>query len=701
MPFSKWIPFLITIFLSHFVSAQQDLVSADFEKIIRGKDAFIIDEDLEINIHGKDRESTGYRFFTIRREVRVKIMNPNGVKRFSSIVLPEHFDPTYRPHASAVKKIGVYYSRFKILEFEAKIIRDKKEIKPKIKRNLLYKESFNIDYIYEYDQQVFEIRDLQVGDELIIEYDINIPYQENYSRFTSYRIFHHSDLPKKKYKLTITNHELLDIDYFVENGPQPLLKPDVDNLERRVWEMENLPGCLLEEGARPYLQLPYVSWVINHFQYFTHNSTAPINTPHHVITAQLRSKDLSDIIMAIEVGSTNKQFTPFNREYEKLLKEVPADYASFADYSVMKLLHTDIVENFKYNNSRDVYKKNDLRGERLGEFFEKEIIRDVSRYNIYYAMLVKSKTNFYSAFTVDKRFGVIGDSYFMPSFDSDYLLAAYLGEREFDLMLPKRHNVGWYYNEIPFYWEGTRAQLVDVSEYSRYQNDIKNNVRTVETQLTSPRDNSREIIHGAKVDLETGHVQHTGEIRLSGQFSTMNRMPYIKGPRDKTVNRHYNKTYWEIIPETDSAEILKSEVSPEYPFKASIEYKFTSNMVKKEGGEYIFDLSGHLAHIIPKLEPTEDRYLNYYSDFIGQDYHEIFYKFNEEVEMIDPTTLVKISNDFGEYWFQIVNVNGGILVNSRLIVRQDRVDVVDYENVTAIYDAVKDANSRKVRLTVN
>jgi len=698
MPFSVFLrshgTFIFFLSLSLLSFGQFQHSSFSIEKMLAGKSAYIIDENLEINIYGKDSERDDYRAFNVSRNFTVKVLSSNGLKIFQEMTLPEDFDPTYRPHASPVKNIGIYYSGYKVESYRVMVKRNgKKPFSPKVKKKINFIESFNLDYIYEYSQISYTIEGIEIGDEVTISYELIIPFEENYSRFASYRIFHHDTLPKLKYKFTLTHHELLDIELYQNNNAVAKRQVVEKKIVKRIWEYENLPGCIKETGSRPYTELPHITWVINHYKYYVHNSNIPRNVPHYAIIASLKSKDLPDILVAIDVGSKSKQYAPFNKTYEKIAKDFPDNYTA------IKAIHTEITENFIYKKDKEYYLQNDLRGKRFGEFFENGILRDVNRYETYFAIFVKARAQFYSAHIIDKRFGEVSDEYFHSNFDSDFLLTIYFGERIIDILLPKRNNFGWYYNEIPFYWEDCKARLVNITDYAHYRNPIKETFRSLQTHLTSFNDNIREHKIKVMVDMNEDSTQFSGSVFLQGQYSTMCRFSYLKGYKDPTVNTKYNKTLWQFISSNDKGEVVGQSISSNFPFQSKFDMLFNStDIITKDNNGYVIDLKNWFPHISPKVNSEQNRFLTYYPDFLGEDRFEYELQFKDAVELETPVTF-GFENEFGYYKFSVYQESPvKIVISSEFHVNNSSISSEDYDVVQDIFKAISLANKYKLKV---
>ena len=661
----KYILLFSSLALSLVLSGQE----ASVEELIANAPLVISEEKLEINIYGKENYPEA---FQVRRKVRFKVLGKEGIEKVSHWTLPENLDPSFITHGPDVKNLGVYYSGYKVQFFNAKVFRKGKEVRSGLKERVREVESFNLDYLYEYDQYQYELSGVEVGDEVLIDYHIDIPFRENYSRFASYRIFFHADVPKLKYEFKLSHHKSLDFELYTYNGAEDVKAIERDRLFYYTWKMENLSPSMGEVNSRPYKELPHITWVINHYRYLVHNSNNFQNIPHYAIVAQLRSPQLFDILRSLEIGSRSQQFLPFSKTFDRLTEGQPEDFER------LKHIHNHIARDFKYDNDIEYYRRNDLRSDRLGEFFENGIVRDHNRYDLYYAILVKADEQFYSSFLIDKRSGEISDSYFQPTFDNDFLLANYFGERSFDFIHPKRSGFGWFYNELPFYWEDCLTRLVHISDYAEYKMPIKDVFRSTRTHVTESEQNRRMIQSKVKVDIDEDRLSFKSKVLLSGQFSTLCRPVYMGFRIDPTVDRNYGKAVWKINGSRDM-EVETIALMESHPYES----EFYCTYDKVSGGmnaEGRIDISDWFRHVLPGPEEGH-RYLTYYSDFEGEDIIEYYLEFPGPVQLTDDPSM-ELENEFARYSFTAVNSSPNVIrLTSDLLVKKNKVPPEDIDQV--------------------
>jgi hypothetical protein len=485
----------------------------------------------------------------------------------------------------------------------------------------------------------------------------------------------------------------VDIELYELNGAKVKRHFVENNVVSRIWEYENLPGCILEEGSRPYEHLPHITWVLNFYKYYVHNSNEEHSIPHYAIIAAIKSPDLPDILTSVEIGSKGKQYISFSKTIDRLSKEMTSDY------NIIRDIHTDINENFSYDNDQEYYRRNDMRSERLGENFSSNVLRDLSRYNIYYVLLAMAKLNFYSAFVIDKRFGVFSANYFQPSFDNDYLLAIYLGERNFDLILPKRHRYGWYYNEIPFYWEDCEAKLVHVNDYATRNYPIKEDVSTFRTNLNPAKDNRRLHHFNATVDLDLDTIHFRGEVSLWGQYSTMCRSTYIHGYIDPSVNKNYNVPLWKAIDDNQAVESSLSHISSDYPFQAVFNTAFKSgNKITQDQDTYTIKMGTVFPFVSPKISAKQVRFLPFHPDFLGSD------EFNYALQFVRPIILqneqhVLVDNNYGSFEFVVEQLSPlSIRIAAVFVNRSSQIAASEINDVREINRAIEAANTFQIKV---
>lgn len=662
--------------------------------LLAGKSAYISNDKVEIKIHGKDNQDQNYRAFEINRDVTYHILNGYGLNMFDNYSLPADFDPTFIPHGPAVKNLGNYYSAYKIESFKVIVKRKgKKPFTPKFKRRIKNIESFNLDYLYNYAQNIYTFTDLMIGDEVKIQYTLTIPFRENYSRFASYRIFFNDSLPKLKYDLTIVNHESLDMELYQFNGAKTSKDYTTDKIRFRNWRYENLPGCIYEPGSKPYLELPYLTWIINFYKYYVHNSNDLKNIPHYAVISSIREKDLGNILTSIGIGSKTKEFAAFSSTYDKLTKGLNKDF------TLVSTIHNHITDEFDYQNDKEFYRRNDLREEKLGECFANGILRDGSRYNLYYAILVKSGLQTYSSYIIDNRFGEISDQYFLPNFDNDHLLSVFFGENLTDYFLPKRHKFGWYYNELPFYYENSKVRQVHVTDYAVSGSEIKELFRTGNTNLSDPESNIRKHDFKVTVDSDAAMLLFSGSCDLSGQYSTLCRGAQMNGYKDPTVNRLYNKSLNEVIPDCENKVDLAKGVSSTPPYVAHFESSFSSKgkVINEENGNSIY-LKNFFPHVIPQFSSAQNRYLDYYPDFKSKDTFTYEFQFTKPVELQNEKK-ISIDNSFGKLSFEVKqNSPLTILITSQYDVKTVKLGAEDFNKATEIFQAIEEINNYKLKI---
>ena len=659
------------------------------EELCHSKPLIVLDEVLEINMYYDFRTS---RNFFINKVVTYRILNENGAKLLEDIVLPENPDPTLVHHNSDVKKMGYFISSLDVDNFELNVVRQDKPIKIKTTKKSIAVESYNMDFLYTFNQIHYRTEGLQTGDLVTVKYQINFPHLSNISRLSSYRIFFHDSIPKLKTKLKVSHSTAQQFELYGFNGASEIVKTSEN--EGRItyeWVLSNLPGVLMQEGSRPYLELPHITWVISPE---LNLSQGTITVGNHIgIIVGTREPLMENICTKDELGMLHSQYLLFNRKYDTLTTGINEGYER------IKYIHNYIADEFRYKNDIDYYRQLDSRGERLGMFFENNELPDHSRYYLYASILSKSGLVFYASFLVDKRFGELSKSYFRPNYESDFLMSLHSRESGMNYMHPKSGEFGWYYNELPFYWENCTSHSIDFAQRTLDKSKmVMRKIIQTTTPITSPKDNRRQLYSNVQIKLEEDSAFFNSKLRLSGQFSTLCRAIYQNKQTDPTVNVLYRKPVWNI----DGLSHLtctNTLLSKEAPFKHEFSCRYSAgNILKKEGKDASLDIQSWITHILP-LKKDDVRYLNFYSDFKGRDEYRYQVQFDKAITLLNDT-LVEIDTNYGKYTYSVMQVKPEVIqINSVLEIHSDGVLAENYDQVLEI---VKLAGSiPTIRFTVN
>ena len=85
---------------------------------LKNENAVILSEKNSVIITGKKAD---FIYFNIKKEIKVKINDSIGLRKYSKFVFPESFDPTYIYHNSNIRNMGDYLSKLIVNSFVGSI----------------------------------------------------------------------------------------------------------------------------------------------------------------------------------------------------------------------------------------------------------------------------------------------------------------------------------------------------------------------------------------------------------------------------------------------------------------------------------------------------------------------------------------------------------------------------------------------------
>lgn len=692
---------LSILFLFLKTISSQDLVIDSRDYSSSSEPAIIIEEDNSIEIRG---QKVDFIQFLITKKMKVKILTEEGVERFSHFSFPEPFDPSFIGHFPEARNYTDALSELFVKHFKVNIVaKDGSYRKPILVDSVEVVRTVDImtDYYANYDKQHVGITNLEIGDVLEVDYQYDLRYMVNMFDLSSFRVFFNGDIPKEKYHLKISHNDKLETDIVMENMEQDSGHV-VDGFRVYEWNRTNLSGCIDEAASRPYLELPHVVFSIKPYEllyeyYYTFEERF---IPFYAIYAAVREKNHLDILKSVHQGINTRQYSQINKFVRTQTEDIKNDSLGLEK---LKKIHHTIVDDFVFDSDIKYFEQLDARRDRFGDYVSKKSIRDISRYDVYVSLILKLDLAYLTAYVCDIRTGNISNTYFAPMKENDYLLAVVLDDNTVQFINPKRSRFGYYLNEMPFYYEGSKARLVSLADYRNYKDFVAESNR----QITIPRSplshNQRRTNSVVQLNIDSTHVEFNTRINLSGQYSTMSRGLYLYDVKDGTVNELYNKKVWDLhkgIKHSKPKVIIQEK---EAPFNAKVSVSYSSDeLLSKSGDTTIFDLSNMFNHIVYQNISEANRKLDYYSDFLGQDTYVYFLKFDEDISLVSEFKSVDIKNSFGELEIAIQQLSPrNIKISSNYIVKTGKINAEDIHKVGSIYSEVSKLNHSVLKFLIN
>jgi hypothetical protein len=690
-----FIPFVIITVLTLSAPCQHPVVPAS------AINSFIVLEETDINITGLKFANL---YVTFSKHLVILVRNMADTSRLCNITLPEPFDPSLIIQSPPERNAGFYFDKIKMNDFKAGIRLQGGQRKPAVVvpgNKEIQMASYWDNRYKRYYESTYLIRGVKSGDTLDIAYNYSIPYKENYMRFTSFRIFFHGSLFKDQYLMKLHFDPKLNVRFSYENNGNPDTIFTDGSVKTMVWKKNALPGCMDEPGAHPYFSLPHFVFTLlpNDMMYTIPYTFDYTLLPLYSLAAYYREQGTIKIIKAVALGTNNNQYRKIRSWVNDQTAGVIHDSTGY-----LKLSHMNdrIVDDFAYNNDLPYYRFIDEFDESMGDNLNNMKIRSISRYNLYPALIYSLKLNYFTAYIADKRSGVLSDEYVQPMFESDYLFAVPLNDGSLQFLYPKRGRTGYYMNEIPFYFENTKAQLVLIDDFSNQKKAVNDHTRFIDMPGSKTGDNFRKSNILVQIDLDSLKTEFSARVALGGQYSTLTRGVYLFNENDSTVNPAYWAPIWKV---NDQVKVRSKETTiaeKVFPFKTNISATYdVPELISKSENEFVIDLANWFHFITYKGFSSDGRVQPFFSDFNGSDIYSYLLRFNKPVTLSNHTANTHVRNSFGEAAIEISQYQPNeILVTAKLITNAYMVEASKTNEVEEIYGVVDNLDKAKLAVTL-
>jgi hypothetical protein len=692
-----------------FIWAEQNPTPIDIAPEFKNDDVVYVQDSVLISVGGAMGSITS---MLQQRHARLKFQTQHGIDKYKTITIPESFDPLYDNHNTPFKnnkiKKGPAYFEMTLEKFAARIIKANGQIvSASVKDSYIDEETLfpvfkqTLTYLYYKNQYWdFVIENLEPGDELEYYYEAIIPYDVNFVHFNSSRIFFNGAISKQNWSLifryrTGPTHELI-----YANKSEPDSTSIIDKTKYHYWSGKNLYGCIDEPGSRPYESLPYVIYSLNReLAMFRYND--PITAEFKFVPYWLHViKQRESFDYTIRRNAQNNIKDKQNLLVDSFISQKTVGINDTLRFYKFKKVSAFIADSFTYVNDEALFREQDIRAERIGEFTTANKIREISRQKLYAKILSKIQLEYMTFYVMDNRYGKINYQYQSPIWNTECMYAAMVNG-SLAMVHPKKSNFGWYVEELPFYWENTTGLILNLNDFYY---ELLEKPRIVSTPSSNLADNTRMSNIMATVNLNDLSIDFTARVNLSGQFSTMTRGLYLHNVKDSTNNPLYAKKVFDFSTpcNLNSTEITNRNI--EYPFKFDFKssYKNNSLLTKSAENIYALNMNGWFNHIIDTLVKSSNRQLDYYPDFSFQDTYRYFVKFDKNVSLINLSENIEIKNSFGNLTIRITQPQpDGLLIESYFVVGSEKVSVSKINDVVSIFNKIANLNTTPLLFKVN
>jgi len=672
-------------------------IQTEVESQFQNEDIVIINEDIHLNVIGKKDN-----FLTIQivKHSIIKFQTETGIKDNAAISIPETIDPKIDLRHSIERKSGLYprdtdieinYFMARIRKKDGRII--DVEMNDQIIENT---KLFNMK-TYKTYSYIFHINNIEIGDELEVKYSYEVPYWKNWHNYNSKRIFFHGRYPKQKHSFNIRFHDILQTRITNINDVEP---DSISEMKKRTilyYSYTNLPGCMNEIGARVHRELPHLVLTLNtideRLYYSDRIEMQKILIPYWVYFLQRRE---------IQAQLVKLRKTPIIKDPQiiKVMQFIAKQTAGTSNKDPLTKLmkiHQSIVDNFDYQLDQKFIEGIDKKLEKLGDFTEQKILREISRYKLYSRIFTFLDIPYYTLYFMDSRIADMGPNYISPIFDNNFAFVAIINDKAF-YFYPKSSRLGFYVDELPFYWENSSALLV--LWHTLWENNTAHKPKFIQTHSSNEKDNYRVSSVNATVNTVTTTVNFDARLNLSGQFSTMTRGLYKYDHFDSSVNPLYGKKLWELNKTIRPIQNTETFQAPTFPYQSNFRIKYqASNLIQQTNKkEYSINLKGWFKHIISDSLEAKSRTLNYYPDFLFRDHFQYYIQFDKDVEILDKEQFnVEIKNTFGTLKISLDSLQPNIvLLQSNFIINNEKVLPENIKDIILIQNAIRELNKKKL-----
>lgn len=687
------------------------------------QDAVILDEKCMYNISGNQTppynflvlagrgfyidESSDSKNPIVQKHLRIKYLNDAGIKKHSTFILPESFDPSHdRVLVPHLKRNSVRRPRGEfecIRYFAARIIKPDGTIQKAIVNETTEVEvqprNGRDETLYSW---VFNVQNLEPGDELELEY----AYEGAFTIHPSGHVFFNGEMPKQNYQLTMRHRST---DYFIMinhngafAGDTALVKGSTMNYKDYIYHAKNLKGGITETGSRPVNELPYICYYRHHMDFgkYANNSTTityPLPYPWWYKLSPLLSFQLENLKFYLKkMDMTTSRINAFVDEERKKITDTTTA-------ALMSSIQHTIADQFEYQDDIDYIEGADNKLEKLGKNIENKNLRYISRYRFYDEIFLRMDQDYYLTVLHDKRTDNLDPQQY-EQLGSDEIAYAVPYKNNLFYYYPKTNRFGYEANELPFYYENIIVPLIPQHLPLEMKSDINPEVeyKFVRTPNSSISDNSRRTNALVQISVDALTASTKGKLKLSGQYSTLTRGYFLYHSVDTTVSPEYYRSILDLADAGQKTKVEKEIISSEYPFDATFSYSFQkTNFIRKENDrEFSFTLNGWFNNVTDKDFDAKNRQLSYFPDFQSEDIHRFMIQFDQPVQLLETAALQDtIKNKFGYYVRNVVQKDPqNILIESTLVIHAEKVPAENAADVQTIYDAIRDWNSKKYQI---
>jgi hypothetical protein len=656
------------------------------------------------------------------KKIRIKFQNQKGISEHSTFGLPHSNDPVYDkkdlPFIGKDSLIGPPFRDVRVVHFAARIIKPDGTIVPAEVASRRYStevecfaQASNVldgmgvasDVRYYNEPRTiftytYAVKNLQPGDELELDYEYEVPYEENWYWFNAPRIFFNGVLPKQHFELRFTQNKRLQT---ILKGTTADSTSQAKRSKTYHWTKTNLPGCIEEYGSKPHLDLEHIIYNLNSndLRYYQRHSLSgqAIETPYWVHVLRMRE---SRAIWLQRIARKKLVIDKDSKLFDDFIRTNTSNISDSFPLLKSAHLHNLISDEFDTPPKRNERGKKVKPIEKLGALASSKQITKPSKYNFYVKMLYRLRVPFFTTYFCDNRVAGMSSNYLSPMWNSDFAFTIPNG-RNMLYLYPKHERMGYYVNELPFYLEANPALFTSVF---RLFSDFVPNPEFIQTPGSDETTNHRSTNVLSKISLAKKRVEFDAKVNLSGQFSTMTRGAYLYDYTNPKANPLYGRKIFDLGKTVDVQSVKFTERSFDYPYRTNLRCVYVSDDLVKltTEGVYEIDLKGWLNTVFEERFGKAERAQPYYPDFRFKDQFKYYLEFDQDIDLVAADQFSdSINNSYGKYEVSIQKVKDNVVLIELLFhVSSNKVAASDAAEVWTIIDKLRRLSHSKLRVKV-
>ncbi|MBL7931210.1 MAG: hypothetical protein JNL60_04895 [Bacteroidia bacterium] len=660
-----------------------------------GSAIVILSDKCEFHFYEQNNEK-------ITRRLLLKINTDEGKKEIETLKLPESFDKGFDCSVKQGKQSKIktpYIYDYRILKLGARKFSSQKWtpllLESKYEPIKWVQVSGDDAGRFITDQlRIFNFKDLAVGD--IIEIYYEATFEANYGS----NLFYLNDYyPKLKcnysfiYKVSpqfvassfikpININDSLINWASVDYGQYSLMNAEI--------EMNNLAGINYRHNSGNSKTLPCVYADFSYYRTIT--GSHPSSDGERIYeTAITRPRNFEWVIFTDTANYyarvNDKQSAAIRKFVSQLPPVVGPDSTSTHFFRTL----CDTLNEFRYLSSNHLYyNEPGLANVFSGDHLLKRRLVQHFQWKIYQDVLNDNSVFYYIVNAQDTRLGEHNmNTRVCRAYEKNFI--AIPKKNSFIYFLPRYGGVKYHLNELPFYLEGSLAQLRPRNFQTETKDKSTAMFKFIKTPKSTHNENTRTESVNALVSIDSLKTSLTIKESLSGQFSTLLRHLYLKETIDSTIADYYFKKAVDK-PLAKDVRIKLASKSTDAPFRYNFNCTETIPLLSNNSLSlkdwFSFVPSGKS---IP-VQPTHD----YYFDFVFSDVYNFMFDFQTPVEVTNKADFKSdLTNDYYELRSDITELNSNaILLKVSLVIKQHKIPVQDAALLMNLVDRLDQLNSK-------